>query len=102
MAEAITGQDVASNSASGAQKPGRTLLDGLARGLGGLIDVEVAKRAAAASTPDRADVANAIKTNAPRSGAAVDVLRNLTPVQWAGLALVGVLGIGLAAGWFRR
>lgn len=90
-----SGYQVASTNVAGAGG----FLDIFKQGIAGLIDVEIAKRAA--STPDRADVADLTKPTAPQPTPLLDTLTDLGPTQYILLGVAGLLTVGLFAGWFR-
>lgn len=102
---ALTGQQVASTNATGALRP----LDLLVTALNGAIDIEKAKilqpigdaatvnRQGIAETPTQAPAQAATTASHPL----LDTLKGLTPLQYGGLALAGLLGYLLVTGHFR-
>ena len=98
------GSQVASDNAAGAAPAGfgTQILNALAGGVRGLIDLELAERAG--QIPDQADVREQIPANdpsQPKPSKAIDILANLTPVQIGGILIAGGLAWALATGKFR-
>lgn len=69
-------------------------------GISRKVDLELMKDAPVPDTTETAPITHA-KPSPPASTGFSDVVRNLTPVQWGGLALAGVGIWALATGKFR-
>ena len=99
-----TGSQVVSDNAQASATPGffTSVLGALAGGVRGLIDLELAERAA--SIPDRAEVreiAPELDPSNPKINPLGAVFENLTAVQIGGLLVAAGLAFGLATGAFK-